>query len=140
MLRLAKGSRSYDVTVKVAGETVKMKLKSLTLLKRLEFLEEISSAPLTVEGINKLVIALETVVLSIEGHDGPPSELFKQMEHRKDLDELSAQLARWCHLDEQESKNLDSSPVQSEAAPASSGSVEKDAEKESDSASTKKID
>lgn len=138
MLRLAKGSQSYDVSVKIAGETTKMKLKSLTLLQRLEFLEEISSAPLSIEGINQLTKSLERVVLSVEGHDGPPSELFKQMEHRKDLDELAAQLARWCHLDEQESKNLDSSPGQSEAALESMGSAEKHAGKESDSASTSK--
>ena len=140
MLRLATGSRSYDVTVKIAGETTKMKFKSLTLVERLELIEVITGAPVTTEGIKKLAEDLDRVILSIEGHEGKPSEVLLQLEHRGDIDDLCTQVYRWLNLSEQEAKNLDSSPVSSDPNRESTGSVEKDAGPESDPASTNETD
>ncbi len=139
MLRTAVSSKSYDVTVNIAGEQTKMVFRSLTLMERLEFIETIAVVALNSDDVAQLATDLEQLIVSIEGHDGAPSEVLRRLEHKSDLDELLVQIYKWCHLPEQESKNLDSLPAQSTPAPVEEN-AEKTAGAESDPVSTNEID
>lgn len=140
MLRLAKSSTSYDVTVNLAGEPTKMVFRSLTLVERLELIEDIVQIPLTTEGIAKLAKDLGRVVVSIDGYQESPAEVFVRLEHHKDLDDLCTQIVKWCRLPEQEAKNLDSSPGLSDPTPESAGSVPKSVGSEDGPALTNESD
>jgi hypothetical protein len=125
MLRLAKHGSIYEVSITMAGEPIKMQLRSLSLIERLELVQEIAQAKLSPEGIKALIQSLGKVIASIEGYEESPAEVLELLEHRKDIDELATSIVRWCHLSEQESKNLDSSPERSDPAPGLLGSAEK---------------
>lgn len=123
MLRTAISSKSYDVTVTIAGEQTKMKFRSLSLMERLEFMGKVAVGTVTADGLKQLATDLEQLIISIEGYDEKPSEVLCRLEHSKDVDDLLKCIIEWCHLPEQEAKNLDSLPVQSTPAPVE-GNVE----------------
>jgi len=139
MLRTAISSKSYDVTITIAGEQTKMEFRSLTLMERLALMEKVAIVTVSHADLEKLTDNLEQLIISIDGYDEKPSEIIRKLEHKQDLDDLLVAIYKWCHLPEQESKNLDSSPV-----PSSPGPAEENAEKivgaENEPASTKPTD
>lgn len=140
MLRTAVSSQSYDVTITIAGETTAMKFRALTLMERLALIDKITSAQITTPDIQQITADLDDIIISIEGYDEKPSEVLRRLEHKNDLDELLTAVYRWCHLSEQISKNLDSSPEQSTPIPESTGSVAKTVGVVSEPASTSESD
>jgi len=136
MLRTAISSKSYDVTVTIAGEQTKMVFRALTLMERLEFLEKVVTASVTAESLKQLAVDLERLIISIEGEK--PSEVLLRLEHKDDLDAILEAVVKWCHLPEQEAKNLDSLPAQSTPAPVE-GNVETPAGADDELASTKAV-
>ena len=123
MLRLANSSRSYDVTVTVAGELIRMKLRSTTVSERVALLHDIANSTPSSEGFPEFCKNLARVIDSIEGYPEPPAQVLERLEHQVDLDTIAKAILNWLTLNEQESKNLDSSPARSTPAPDSTGSA-----------------
>lgn len=135
MLRFAQTSKTYDVTIEVAGQPVALKLRSLALWERLEILdcifgpktENTTIDPTIVEARERWNIRFETMARVIAEIDGQVEvvDTLKQLEHIKDINEIALGVVRWLFLEEQDSKNFSSSSEQ--PTPETAGDVEKTA-------------
>ena len=134
MLRCADALRTYDVQFEVAGTLVKMKMKSLSLEQRSQLLSDIAELETAGTMIPNVFKELDRVIVSIEGYDENPSEVLGMLEHKSDLLTIFTHTVKWLSLDEQMSKNFNSSSEQATQEPA--GSAEKPVEADDETAST----
>ena len=107
-LRFVK-DKTYEVTVPVNGEPVRLKLRALTNFERLQILDEVSSIK-GVGGFERAFEALGRVIVEIDGLIDSPVTVLKNLEHGKDRDDIFHGVCKWLASDEQESKNYCSSP------------------------------
>jgi len=124
MLRFAEVNKTYEITVSVGGQSVKLKLKSLSLGERLEILDVISKTK-GLDGFGKCFEAMDRVVLEIDGKTDKPSVVLPKLEHMNDFNDILKGVVKWLSLDEQESKNFSSSSEQ--PTPGTAGSAVKNA-------------
>ena len=126
MLRLANAHKSYDLTIKVNDQPVKLTVRSMTLMERTDLVNNLTESPEGPGGLKGLMKMLEKIIVRFaEFPDKEPAEVINQLEHFRDVNEIAKGVIEWAFLPESESKNLFSSPEQS--TPESAGNAETNA-------------
>lgn len=122
MLRLASPDKTYDLTIKVANQPVKLMVRSMTLMERTDLVSKVGKEPKGTGGLEGLVEMLSKLIVHFDEYpDRTVVDVLGQIEHLGDLQEIAKGVIDWSFLPESESKNLYSSPVQS--TPESAGNA-----------------
>ena len=129
-LRLVNKDRTHPIT---ACDTT-FNIISMTVGEKDLLLLDIQNVGQEEGAFDRLCAVIKPAIISIDGYEEDPITIIQQMEDITQVAEIVKAIVAHCSLTQVEVKNLQSSPVQ--ATPDSGGTVENDANPESDPAST----